>query len=384
MILFAHPKSVWRGRAVLIGATAFIGAIASLGYFQLWRGSYEASAVLKFEVGVTDFRRLGNVAISEAAFRRWQSEQQNIDLEAADALAEILAGTNSAQRNIAPFFRVTKRDLRDVPTVATQDEQQSHLLGIKLVFVARTPERATALVKLAGDYLRDIALWDALAEFVRSNQKTYTGRALQLEADLLRKSFAMQQLTGKLQELRSLSSRYPGSNRLGEQQLVTVGGEKNHVFLSPLMQLVGTESQIVELRRDMATVQRELRQARVAQTFFSRALERMGSSGAGVKLLRQLESVYSETAAEFNAESSDEVREIMKQIERFLSEYRITFVEQPPYLSGDRIAVSRPVGPGFATLIGALVGALIGIAVAMGPVLLAWLRSDTETSKEGV
>lgn len=384
MILFAHPRSVWRSRAALTSAVALLGAISSLGYFQLWRGSYEASAVLKFEVGVIQFRRLWNIAISEAAFRRWQSEQQNIDLDAADTLAEILAGTSSAQRSIAPFFRVTKRDLRDVPTSATPDEQQAQLLGIRLVFVARTPERASAVVELAGEYLRDVALWDALAELVRGNQKTYTGRALQLEADLLRKTFAMQQLTDKLQELRSLSSRYPGANRLGEQQLTIVGGEKNHVFLSPLMQLVGTESQLVELRRDMATVQRELRQARVAQTFFSRALERMGSSVAGANLLRQLESVYTETAAEFNAERSDEVREIMKQIERFLFEYRITFVEQPPYLSGDRIAVSRPVGPGFATLIGALVGALIGIAVAMGPALLAWLRSDTETSKEGV
>lgn len=370
-------------RIMVIGGAAVFGALLSLAYFLLLRGNYQASAVLKFEAGMAEYRRLLSVALSESGFRGWASQQENVSPELLTSFVRLVSDAGRIQGSIAPFYRVTRRDVRDIANPTKDDPTSTPLMGVQLQFVARSPEQAAALTKLAAHYLRDTALWDAANDYVRRYQREYPVRVQRLEAELLRKSFEVSQLNAKLDELRRLNARYPQSNRLAEQQVLSVGRESNHLFLAPLAQLVGTEAQLVDLRRTMTRLQRELEQARVAATFFDGALERIGSLKTGVTLLQELESLHGQVARSFKADQSEAVREILNEIAQSLTAMRISFVSQPPFLTADQVVVVRTISPFRAGTIGLVIGALSCIAALTAPMLIAWLRQTPPDARAG-
>jgi hypothetical protein len=358
-------------------AAAIAGAVACVAYVYQVRGNYEATAIVKYETSMAGFRRLANVAFTQDGFAAWADSRGNADGAVVAELRRVLADPALTQQAITPFFRVTKRDLRDMPPTKEEELTLTQLLGVELQFRARRPEAAAGLVKLAGTYLRDVALWDQASEYVRFYLKRYTNDVNRLQNELLRRAFETAQLNTKVEELRRLSARYPESNRMGDRQLLPVNGEgKTNYYLPPLAQIVGAESELVELRRTVARLERELEQARVAAAFFERAIERVGQPVSGVGLLQDLVSLREKVAGEFKAAESDAVRELVNQIGLVLSEYRIVFVGQPLFVSGDQIVVNRILSPAKAGVIGAVVGALLALLALTGPYLLAWLRSD--------
>lgn len=369
------PRLTRQILTVLVAALA--GAVTCVAYVFQVRGNYEATAIVKYETGMAGFRRLANVAFTQDGFAAWAESRGNVDGAIVAELRRVLADPALTQQAITPFFRVTKRDLRDMPPTKEEELTLTQLLGVELQFRARRPEAAAELVKLAGAYLRDVALWDQASEYVRFYLKRYTNDANRLQNELLRRAFETAQLNTKVEELRRLSARYPESNRMGDRQLLPVNGEgKTNYYLPPLAQIVGAESELVELRRTVVRLERELEQARVAVAFFERAIDRVGQPVSGVGLLQDLVSLREKVAAEFKAAESGAVREVVDQIGLVLSEYRIVFVGQPLFVSGDQIVVNRILSPAKAGVIGAVLGALLALLALTGPRWLAWLRSD--------
>lgn len=380
-------------RAIVTCSAAVFGALACIVYFFVVRGNYEASAVLKFETSMAEYRRLASVAFSEEAFAAWAALQKGSDAEAVETLRWVFASPSRTQQRISPYFRVTKRDLREVPDLERsfrelrnefgKDEElrTAQLLGIQLEFEGRAESAAVERLRLAARYLLDMALWNAASEYVRSNVRRSVVEVQRLQNELLKKTFETEQLNQKVAELKRLNARYPASNKIAERQLLSVAGEgKTNLFLSPLAQVVGAESELVELRRTVTRTERELEQAKVAVAFFERALERVSTLSSGLVLLQDLQTLRDQVAAEFRAHTSDAVREQINQIGTTLAEYRVVYIDQPPFLSGHQVATFRVMTFPKAAAIGALVGALIGLLVLFAPAALAWLRSEPQTT----
>lgn len=378
-------------RALLILGAAILGALSCIVYAFVFRGGYEASAVLKLDVNIAEYRRLSAVAFSEQAFGEWVSRQQGTDPTAASTLRWVFGNPARTQQRIGPYFRLTKRDLRDVPNwerelretvdekVTGQEGRSGQLLGIQLEFEGRDAAEAVAAVALAARYLRDMALWTTVGEYVRANVRRLRGEVQRLQNELLMKKFEAEQLGQKIADLRRLSARYPASNRIGERQLLSIAGEdKANLFLAPLAQIVGAESELLELRRTVARTERDLEQAKVAAAFHERALGILASASPGISVLEGLERLRDKVAAEFQAQTSGAVEQQINQIGATLAEYRLTYVDQPPFLSGRHIATFRVLTLPQAAAIGALLGALVGLVGLFAPAALAWLRSEPQ------
>lgn len=380
-------------RVMLVCGAAVLGSLAFIAYFFVGSGNYEASAVLKLDVSIAEFRRLSTVAFSEEAFGEWAARQPSPDPNAVAALRWVFASSSRTQQRVSPYFRVTRRDLRDVPNrerelrevveeaVKGAQGGSGKLLGIQLEFEGRTAKDAVETVALVARYLRDVALWDATGEFVRTNALRSVGDVQRLQNELLLKKFDAEQLSQKVADLQRLSARYPASNRIGERQVMLLAGEgKASLYLSPLAQIVGAESELLELRRTVAHAERELERAKVAAAFFERALGIVSSFSSGVAVLHELETLRDRVAAEFRAQASDAVNEQLNQIGATLAEYRVLYVEQPPFLSGHHIATFRVLTLPKAAAIGAVLGAVIGLAVLFVPAVMAWLRNNPQTT----
>ena len=360
-------------------AGAVVGAAGLLTYFLLVHGNYEASAVMKYETSVAGYRRLANIAFSQEGFNAWIAMRKlGGDSAAVAELRRILGDSALTQHSIAPFFRVTKRDLRDMPPVKEEEQLMTQLLGVELKFNAMVASDASEILKLGATYLRDLALWDQASELVRSNLRTYATEVPRLESELLGGAFDAEQLRTRVTQLKKISAEYPESARLGDRQLLPVGDQlgRTNFFLSPLAQIVGAESELVDLRIKMESQQRELQQARVAAAFYQRAIELVGEPSSGLQLLTALESLRDKVASEFNASGSESTRQIISQISSPLSELRVVMVNQPLFLTGDQVGVARVISPVKATLLGAAIGALLVLLGFVAPRLFAWLRVD--------
>ena len=365
-------------RVALVAAGAIVGAAGLLGYFLLVHGNYEASAVMKYETSAAGYRRLANIAFSQEGFNAWIAMRKTgVDSAAAAELRRILGESALTQQSIAPFFRVTKRDLRDMPPMKEEEQLLTQLLGVELRFAAMAPAEASGVVKLGASYLRDLALWDQASELVRSNLRKYSVELPRLESELLRGRFESDQLRTRVAQLKKISAEYPESSKLGDRQLLPVGEDaRTNFFLPPLVQIVGAESELIDLRVKMEGQQRELEQTRVAATYYQRAIELVGEPSSGLQLLIALEALRDKVAGEFNASGSESIRQIVNQISGPLSELRVVLVNQPLFLTGDQVAVARVISPLKAALLGAAIGALLVLLAFVAPRLFAWLRVD--------
>ena len=235
---------------------------------------------------------------------------------------------------IKPVYAFAKEDAREFSQLP-QDESNS-ILGLNLAYEADSPENAATYVNFFGNYIRDCLLYVTLYNYVMDRYSNTVAALNKKENEIFELKFELLQNTNKKKDIQIILSNYPDAAKMESRQLVSIqeGGDR---FLAPVTQLVGIESALADLRRDLAELEREREKLSVLAEYFSRCyneLEKVDEHGESLFLL--LKSARDEVFKNKDL-SRDEVKEVFNNLSIDLQAFDFNFYQNSRFISGPTI-----------------------------------------------
>jgi LPS O-antigen subunit length determinant protein (WzzB/FepE family) len=242
---------------------------------------------------------------------------------------------------IKPVYAFAKEDAREFAQLP-QDESNA-VLGLNLAYEADSPENAFAYVNFFGNYIRDCLLYVTLYNYIMDGYSSTVAGMNKIENEIIGVEFELLQNTNKMKDIRAILSNYPESAKMESRQLVSVqeGGSR---FLAPVTQLVGIESALADLRRDLAELQRTKDKLSLRAEYFSRSFnELIENVKQGEKLFLMLKKIKDDSFAGKDL-NKDEVKEVFNDLSIDLQTFDFTFFQNSRFISGPTIP-TVPIKP---------------------------------------
>jgi LPS O-antigen subunit length determinant protein (WzzB/FepE family) len=235
---------------------------------------------------------------------------------------------------IKPVYAFAKEDTREFAQLP-QDESNA-VIGLNLSYEADSPEQAYTYVGFFGNYIRDCLLYVTLYNYIMDGYSNTVSQMDKKENDIINLKFELLQNNNKLIDIRAILSNYPESAKIENRQLVSIqeGGDR---FLAPVTQLVGIESALADLRRDLAELERDKEKMAVRSEYFSncyRELAKIGEKGESLLLL--LKTMKDEVFKNKDL-SKDEVKEVFNNLSIDLQTFDFIFYQNTRFISGPTI-----------------------------------------------
>jgi LPS O-antigen subunit length determinant protein (WzzB/FepE family) len=235
---------------------------------------------------------------------------------------------------IKPVYAFAKEDAREF-TQLPQDESNS-VIGLNLAYEADSPENASSYVSYFGKYIRDCLLYMTLYNYVMDGYNNTISEMNKSENDIMDMKFQLLQNANKMKDIRAILTNYPESAKIENRQLVSVqeGGER---FLAPVTQLVGIESTLADLRRDLAELERDREKLTARAEYFSRCYSELAKIGEhGESLFLLLKSIKDEVFKNKDL-SKDEIKEVFNNLSIDLQAFELAFFSNSRFVSGPTI-----------------------------------------------
>jgi LPS O-antigen subunit length determinant protein (WzzB/FepE family) len=237
---------------------------------------------------------------------------------------------------IKPVYAFAKEDAREFSQLP-QDESNS-VIGLNLAYEADSPENAYVYVSYFGKYIRDCLLYSTLYNYVMDGYSISISEMNKIENDIIDMKFQLLQNTNKIKDIRAILTNYPESAKIENRQLVSVqeGGDR---FLAPVTQLVGIESTLSDLRRDLAELERDREKLTARAEYFSRCYSELPKIGEhGESLFLKLKSIKDEVLKNKDL-SKDEVKEVFNNLTIDLQTFDFNFFSNSRFISGPTIPI---------------------------------------------
>ena len=253
---------------VLVAAVVVGGVGAMLGYGPLLR--YKTDGVLSMEIGTTEYKRFSELANDASTLPHFVDlyPPAGMDSKRFSQLAAVVVQGQWHQ----PVPRVSKADTKELPDILLQMEQDREkapddvrkvtvpaYLGLKLTYIAADPVEAANVAAWLGAYVKDVATREAVRDQVarwKLENSQFSDRARERK---LKHEFTIEQAQTRAAALKKIVASYPELARREGSQVVDVRKD-NEKFISPQAQLVGAESEIIEIRQKVRKLDRELEQ----------------------------------------------------------------------------------------------------------------------------
>jgi LPS O-antigen subunit length determinant protein (WzzB/FepE family) len=243
---------------------------------------------------------------------------------------------------IKPMYAFAKEDAREFAQLP-QDESNS-VIGLNLAYEADSPTNAAAYVNFFGNYIRDCLLYVTLYNYIMDGYSSSVSQINKNENDIIGIQFELLQNTNKMKDIRAILSNYPESAKIESRQLVVSVQEGGDRFLAPVTQLVGIESALADLRRNLAELERDKEKLTVRAEYFSRCyreLTKIGEQGESLFLL--LKTIKDEIFKNKDL-GRDEVKEVFNNLSIDLRTFDFTFFQNSRFISGPTIPTA-PISP---------------------------------------
>jgi LPS O-antigen subunit length determinant protein (WzzB/FepE family) len=336
--LSAFFAILWRRRKLILIGTAALTLLAavlsfllprvyrSTGYYQL--GSANAGVSIQLYKSsssmFTNPNRFQKAARGEAAFN--QEEKKKI--------AEEFREQESIGSWIAPLYAFSREDQRLLAQIS-KDEQNA-VLGLNLAYEANSPQAAARMVSFFGRFVRDCLMYVTLFNYVSDNAIDSHTSLQKNENALIENRFRFGQQEKKLLDIRAILRNYPDSARIENRQLVSIqdGGAR---YLSPVTQIVGIESTLADLRREVADLERDREMLLLRAEYFDMGRAEVDKSDEqGEGLFQALKANHAALFAKKNLER-DTVREVYNSLNIDLLNFDRTFNRSYRFVSGPTV-----------------------------------------------
>jgi len=343
---------------VLVVALAGVGVGATLGYGPLLR--YKSEGVLSLEMGTAEYKRFAELAVDADTVRRFVAisfpagmDSQRIDQMVSNVTKGIW---------LKPLPKVSKADAKELPDGVLQidqDKAQAVYLGLRLTHKAADPDETAKGATWLGAYFKDVATREALREQVSrwaAENRQFSDRAVERK---LKHEFDIEQAQTRIKSLKQLVSSYPEAARTEFRQVVDVRKD-NEKFMSPMSQLVGAESEIIEVREKIQKIDREIQQQVFAKALVADAEIAMNDTHSGGESAIKLSEVIVRFSKLVKTEAE---REKLSSLAADVSQISARFLTQAQFIANPSVP-SRPENPR-PLMVMALAGLLAGLLTAI-------------------
>ena len=369
-----QKKVMFVAMAALLGA----GTGAGLGYGPLLK--YKTEGVLSMEMGTSEYKRFSELANDAATARQYVTVFPPPDLKGVEL--ERLIRTIALGGWHKPVPKVSRADAKELPDVLLQLEQEREknqearvqqmerrlpvtvYLGLRLTHTAPEPQQVADIASWLGDYFKDVATREAVREQVsrwKAENRQFSDRALERK---LKFEFDIQQAQTRAAALKKIVAAYPDAARRDSQQVVDVRKD-NEKFMSPLSQLVGAESEVIDIRERLQKLDREIEQQSFVKSLVLEADTAANNAQSGNDSVRQLSGVITEASKKVKTEAE---REKLLSLAADLSQISARFLSQAQFVAKPSVP-SLPERP-----TPLMVSLLLALSTAFLAALFLWRR----------
>ncbi len=369
-----QKKVMFVAVAALLGA----GTGAGLGYGPLLK--YKTEGVLSMEMGTSEYKRFSELANDAATARQYVAVFPPPDLKGVEL--ERLIRTIALGGWHKPVPKVSRADAKELPDVLLQLEQEREknqearvqqmerrlpvtvYLGLRLTHTAPEPQQVADIASWLGDYFKDVATREAVREQVsrwKAENRQFSDRALERK---LKFEFDIQQAQTRAAALKKIVAAYPDAARRDSQQVVDVRKD-NEKFMSPMSQLVGAESEVIDIRERLQKLDREIEQQSFVKSLVLEADTAANNAQSGNDSVRQLSGVITEASKKVKTEAE---REKLLSLAADLSQISARFLSQAQFVAKPSVP-SLPERP-----TPLMVSLLLALSTAFLAALFLWRR----------
>lgn len=264
-------------------------------------------------------------------FQFMADQEKSFGEEELNKIRNDFKTTADINKWIKPVYAFAKEDAREF-TQLPQDESNA-VLGLNLAYEADSPENAFTYVSFLGKYIRDCMLYETLYNYIMDGYSGSVAGMDKIENEIIGVEFEILQNTNKMKDIRDILSNYPESAKMESRQVVSVqeGGSR---YLAPVTQLVGIESTLADLRRDLAELKRAKEKLSMRAEFFSRSFSELAENAKqGESLFLLLKKIKDEVFKGKDLDK-DEVKEIFNSLSIDLQTFDFTFFQNSRFISG--------------------------------------------------
>ncbi|CAJ0814987.1 hypothetical protein LMG19087_02276 [Ralstonia wenshanensis] len=270
------------------------------------------------------------------------------------------------QSHLKAVQALSKDDLRYIADAKGAPEAAG-ILGFSISFSDGSPENAQARVELMGNYVKDTMLSEDLRDAIYIKAGETKAKKQLIDNQIIQKRLALEQAVSRLGAARAIANRYPEASKMESRQLLSTGNDKDSSrYLSPMAQLVGAETEIADLKSQLALLERDAEQNALRSEFYGRIERRSKQVETGKALLAEFvgigQSVFKDQTL-----ADDKTREVYNQIMLVAEHMQNKHVTEARFVSGPTLPENRS-GP--TPLILALLSLIAGTVLAITLVLL--------------
>ena len=368
---------------VILATLLGLGLGAALGYGPLqW---FKSEGVLNMELGTSEYKRFTELANDAASFKQYVAIYPPPKMDADQF--QLLLKTLVKGEWHKPVPKVSKTDAKELPDVVVLMEREREkekekekekegngeknkrkegavYLGLRVTYVAHEPVEAVEVATWLGGYFKEVATREAVRELISNwaaENRQFSDRALEQQ---LKFKFDIEQAETRSTELKKLVARYPEAGVREGRQVVDVRKD-NEKFMSPVAQLVGVESQIIDIKEKSQKLNREIEQHAFAAPLVGQAelsLKQVSSGSEGVNKLATVLAEYSKKV------KTDAEREKLLTIAADVSQIAARFLSQAQFIALPSLP-SRPERPTPLMYI-----AIFGLLFAALSALYSWRK----------
>lgn len=360
-----------RRKIVVVAAATVLGAAIGwlLGIGPMLH--YKSEGVMSVEMSTAEYKRVAALVNDTNTVQHFAKRHPPAGLSEAD-VRELIRDVSKGEWH-KPVPRISRADSKDLPDLLMQLEQEREqardttstvYLGVRLEGEGPTPDAAASTAKWLGAYFKDMAAREAVRDQVArwtAESHRYSDRSAERK---LKFQFDIEEAQARATALKKLVSAYPDAVRRDSSQVVDVRRD-NEKFMSPLAQLVGAESEIIDIRNKLKRLDREVEQQGFVKDLVADAKSSTAKAQSGVDSISSLSSVITAYSKKVKSDAQSEklssmAADISQISARFLTQAE--FVAEPSV--PDRPEAPRPLT---VTVLGAL---LLGMLAA----IVVWSR----------
>lgn len=350
---------------VLVAALAGVGVGAGLGYGPLLR--YKSEGVLSMEMGTAEYKRFAELATDANTVRQFAavSLPPGVDSHWVDQLVRDVA----KGAWLKPVPKVSKADAKELPDILLQLEQEREkaqdkerkgmvYLGLRLTNTAADPDETAKGATWLGSYFKDVATRETVREQVSrwtAENRQFSDRAVERK---LKYQFDIEQAQTRATSLKKLVASYPEAARRESQQVVDVRKD-NEKFMSPMAQLVGAESEIIDIREKIQRLDREMEQQIFAKAMVAEAEVALDEAHSGSESVVKLSEMIVRFSKLVKTEAESEK---LSSLAADVSQISARFLVQAQFVAKPSVP-TRPESPR-PLMVMVLAGLLAGLLSA--------------------
>ena len=392
---------IWKMRKLVLTGTSIIVLIAFMANEFL--AKYQSLGHFKINnITPTAYRLYQPAVFNADRFRAYAAERVLKDSESVAFVARLVSLSPEGFEQYASVVRsITPKDSKDNVMAKGKDRETevgTVFIGLDFKIPGPSPETAQLRSQIFSEYFTDSIIYADLLNWLDSAAQVREIAAYSNRADTIKSKRSIEEATKRLVALELINKRFPDAGRMEVMQELSVdlSGQKGaqdaidnegalrrvlrERMMSPVKQMISTESLILDERMSLVTLIRKQKQSDLAYEFYKQAAAIKATTVSGRDLLKKLSALKEEISKNISA-SDDASVEVLNEISHELEQRQFSYASGFKFLSGPTLPDGKSKkNPLVIVFIAGAVSLAFMIILAL---FMSWWRENRKSITEG-